>query len=285
MRVRRTALMALWLAAGAGCSALNPLGFQTGDAQPLLREAKEFKNAVPVPPPVPRELAKTVLPAYHVEPGDALLVQPADLDSPVRLPSDQTVLPDGRIDLGKYGRLQVAGRTVDEIESMVQEEIKAQVADAGPITVRLISRVSKVYYVLGQVNAPGSFPLQGRETVLDGLVAAGGLNTRASRSNIILSRPTVPDGCRVVLPVCYRQIVQLGDTSTNYQLQPGDRIYVPSQTVWEQLFGRDHKDKAGCGPCRLPQTPCPWNCEPVSDASEKRFPERFSEASLTGSSR
>src|SRR5207244_3519626 len=83
------------------------------------------------------------------------------------------------------------------------------------------TRVSKVYYVLGEVNAPGSFTLSGRETVLDGILAAGGLNERASRRNIILSRPTHPDSCRVVLPICYYEIVQLGDTSTNYQLAPG----------------------------------------------------------------
>src|SRR5256884_4203509 len=128
------------------------------------------------------------------------------------------------------------------------------------INVRLVGRNSKVYYVLGQVNAPGSFPLQGRETVLDGIVAAGGLNTRASRSNVILSRPTVPDGCRVVLPVCYRQIVQLGDTTTNYQLQPGDRIYVPAMTFWETLCGKDKDEKKGCSPCDRPQRACPWDC-------------------------
>src|SRR5690348_8600121 len=181
-----------------GCSSLNPLGFKTGDASRLLPEAKEFRNSVPMPPPVPRELDKTVLPAYIVEPGDVLLVQPVDLDSPVRIPSDQTVLPDGKIDLGKYGRLIVAGKSVEQIEPLVQAAVKAQTPEAGPINVRLVGRVSKVYYVLGQVNAPGSFPLQGRETVLDGLVAAGGLNIRASRANIILSRPTAPDGCRIV---------------------------------------------------------------------------------------
>jgi protein involved in polysaccharide export with SLBB domain len=216
-----------------------------------------------MPPPVPRELEKTVLPAYVVEPGDVLLVQPVNLESPVRLPSDQTVLPDGKIDLGQYGRLLVAGKTVEQIEAEVQPIIQAKTPDTGPINVRLVGRNSKVYYVLGQVNAPGSFPLQGRETVLDGLVAAGGLNVRASRANIILSRPTAPDGCRVVLPVCYKQIVQLGDTTTNYQLQPGDRIYVPAQSFWEQICGQDKDEKNGCSPCIRPQTPCLWgggNC-------------------------
>lgn len=244
----------------AGCSALNPATFRNGDAQPLIPEAKAFRNSVPMPPPVPRELDKTVITAYVVEPGDVLLVQPVNLDSPARMPSDQTILPDGKIDLGQYGRVPVAGKTVEQVEAEVQSIVQAKTPNAGQINVRLVGRNSKVYYVLGQVNAPGSFPLQGRETVLDGLVAAGGLNARASRGSIILSRPTTPDGCRVVLPVCYRQIVQLGDTTTNYQLQPGDRIYVPAVTFWEGLFGETKEEKKGCTPCKRPQVACPWNC-------------------------
>ena len=37
-------------------------------------------------------------------------------------------------------------------------------------------------------------------------------------------------------PVCYQQITQLGDTTTNYQLQPGDRVFVPSKGTLEGLL-------------------------------------------------
>jgi protein involved in polysaccharide export with SLBB domain len=257
-----------------GCSGINnPLAFRTGDAQPLMRQAAAIKDSVPMPPPVPRELDKTVLTAYIVEPGDGLLVQPVNLDSPARLPADQTVLPDGKIDLGLYGRVLVAGKSVEQIEAQVQSIVQAKTPNAGQINVRLVSRVSKMFYVLGQVNSPGSFPLQGRETVLDGIVAAGGLNSRASRLNIIVSRPTAPHGCRVVLPVCYRNIVQLGDTTTNYQLQPGDRIYVPAMDFWAGIFGEDQELKKGCSPCKGPQNGCPWNCDgPAALAPELAAP-------------
>jgi protein involved in polysaccharide export with SLBB domain len=204
---------------------------------------------------VPRELNKLVLPPYVVEPGDVLLVQPTDLESTVRLPGDQSVLPDGSIDLGKYGRLVVAGKRVEEIEAVARSMVQTQVKDAGPINVRVVSRVSKVYYVLGEVNAPGSFPVQGRETVLDAIVAAGGLNSKASRENIVLSRPSGPDTCRTVLPVCYQQIVQLGDTTTNYQILPGDRVYVPARGCDEAGFlGLGKKKK--CSVCDGPQSAC-----------------------------
>jgi polysaccharide export outer membrane protein len=239
---------------GMGCSA-SPLGrgfslFPAGHK--LLDTAKDMRLANAGPLAVPRELRKEPLPPYVVEPGDVLLVQPVDLDSPARLPGDQPVLTDGTINLGKYGHLIVAGKTVLEIESMVRAAVASQTKDAGFISVRIVSRQSKVFYVVGEVNAPGSFQLQGRETVLDALMAAGGLTDRASPDNIILSRPSHPEQCRVVLPVCYRNIVQLGDTTTNYQIAPGDRIFVPSRGVFESLVPRGHAKP----PCDGPQIPC-----------------------------
>lgn len=89
--------------------------------------------------------------------------------------------------------------------------------------------------MMGEVNAPGSYPIVGSETVLDALITAGGLSGRANLHKIILTRPQTEGKPRFILPVCYQQRLQLGDTSTNYQLRPGDRIYVPSLTHWEDI--------------------------------------------------
>jgi polysaccharide biosynthesis/export protein len=256
----------LWLAgvvlvsAASGCSttgSLFPSGFY------LLRSARDIAVAAPQPAPTPRELAKSVLPAYFIEPGDVLLVEPASFDSPIRFPGDQTVLADGTIDLGRYGRIVVAGRTVEDIEYQVQamvESVEQQRVD--PINVRLLEPTSAVFYVTGEVNAPGAYPLIGRETALDGIMTAGGLSERAATHKIVLSRPTPPGSCRVVLPVCYREIVQLGDTTTNYQLRPGDRIFVSTRTFWDELhqFLFPGLSRA---PCDGPQFGCPDPCVAV----------------------
>jgi protein involved in polysaccharide export with SLBB domain len=246
--------LALAACPAAGCSTgpgntltLFPSGHR------LIDSAKELRAAATQPATLPRELDKGLAPPWVVEPGDVLLVQPVNLDSPARLPGDQTVLPDGSIQLGRYGRYVAAGKTLEQIEAEVKPLIEAQTKAAGPIAVRLVTRDSKVYYVLGEVNAPGAFQLKGRETVLDALVAAGGLTSAASRRNIILSRPTPPPSCRIVLPVCYNEIVQLGDTSTNYQIKAGDRVYVPTRGFCEDLLG--HR-KPECPPCGGPQVPC-----------------------------
>ena len=65
----------------AGCAALTPGRNPLSQGQTLLNSAKEMRQSATVPPAVPRELDKHVLPPYIVEPGDVLLVQIADLES------------------------------------------------------------------------------------------------------------------------------------------------------------------------------------------------------------
>ncbi|HEX5444217.1 MAG TPA: SLBB domain-containing protein [Pirellulales bacterium] len=236
-----------------GCSSSGGMItlFPTGDH--LLKSTDLVRREVPRRVPIPRELDKTVLSEYILQPGDMLIVEPTALDAPVRFPADQTILPDGTIDLARYGRLIVAGKTIEQVEADVMAAIRmVETGPVDPVNVRLVNPQSAVYYVLGEVNSPGSFPLIGRETVLDALIAAGGLGDRASMCNIILSRPSRPDGCRTVLPVCYRQIVQLGDTTTNYQVMPGDRIYVATRSLRDSCFG-----KRNCPLCSGQQCPCP----------------------------
>jgi protein involved in polysaccharide export with SLBB domain len=253
--IPQTALTGL-LVLLAGCS-FGPGGLTVlPSGHRLLPEARELRWQMP--PAVPRELDKAPLPPYVVEPGDVLLIQPADFDSPLRLPGDQAVLPDGTVSLGRYGSLVAAGKTVEQIQAEVRALLEAQMREVGPIVVRVVVRASKVFYVLGEVNAPGAFPLTGRETVLDALLIAGGLNDRSSRRNIILSRPSHPGDCPTVLPVCYDRIVQLGDTATNYQLAPGDRLFVPTRSAWDDCCFRK---KAAC-----PPPPCP---APVGPASRR----------------
>jgi polysaccharide biosynthesis/export protein len=218
----------------AGCSMLSGFGVLP-ERQVLVMDANQLRQAAVEG--LPRELDATTLGEYIVGPGDGLLVIPVNLDSPARLPSDQTVLPDGTIDLGQYGSFPVAGKSVAQIEAEVNHQVAAQTADAGFIDVRLVNRESKKIYVGGEVHAPGIFPYTGNETVLDAVMAAGGLTEKASRWDIILSRPTPPDGCRLILAVNYWDILQLGDTTTNYRLLPGDRVYVPTRTLLENLCG------------------------------------------------
>jgi polysaccharide export outer membrane protein len=229
---------AVLLAGPIGCGSVSQGVSPLPDRYPLGDNAKAAR--ICPPQDLPRELSKSTLDEYRVEPGDGLLVLPHDLDSKVRLPADQTILADGRIDLGKYGTLHVAGKTSVEIETLVQQAIKVveKGEDVGFIDVRIVNRQSKVYYVLGEITTPGKFPLVGNETVLDAIVMAGGMTDRSSWRDVVLVRPT-GDGTGMVMKVDYGKIVRSGQAATNYQLCPGDRIYVGSRHLIDLIFSFD----------------------------------------------
>lgn len=252
------------LAVLSGCSTLSTLGIPLAGPHQMMLAADQIRRAAGPPPNLPRELSKSVSGPYVVEPGDVLVVEPADFNSSIRIAGgDQVVKPDGSIDLGRFGSVAAAGKTLPELQAEVQAMVQASEENGDEILVRLISWESKVFYVLGEVNAPGAYPYSGRETVLDALVAAGELTDRANRHKIIFTRPSEPSDCRVVLPICYNQIVQLGDTSSNYQLLPGDRVYVTSLTLWDdvlQTLFPGHFEH--CTRCDAEHDPCfVGNCE------------------------
>lgn len=220
--------------AQAGCSSTSGLTLWPNQF-PLLPQAKSFASVAHLPTPLPIEDCKTVLPSYFVEPGDDLLIEPIDFAADVRIPADQRVMLDGTIDLSEYGRIVVAGMTIEQIEAAIEERIENIAQKRHAVNVRLLEANAAQVYVLGEVGSPAAYPLVGRETVLDAILLAGGLTSRASPCDIVLVRPTQPCECRVVLPVCYRQITQMGDTTTNFQLQPGDRIYVGGRSFCQEL--------------------------------------------------
>ena len=270
-RLRRTVVFAaisVCLLGATGCGTAPGGGLALSpDTHRLLKITKQIRDCAPQFAPVSRELQKTVVAEYVIEPGDVLVVEPVTLDSPLRFPADQTVLVDGTIDLGRFGRLAVAGMTVEQIESHVESIIRESgvkyrdeplTAEQSEINVRLMAPNAALYYVLGEVNAPGFYPLIGRETALDAILTAGGLSDRASKCNIVLTRASHPGDCRTVLPVCWNQIVQLGDSTTNYQIMPGDRIFVATEGCCED-FCRSccRRDCKACDRCQCTTGACP----------------------------
>ena len=226
-------LIVLLLALIPGCSLLGFSAYPV--AHLMTKDTKRVLEGTSTRGHLARELSKEVLPAHYLQPGDELLIEVVDFNSDVRLPADQQVMADGTIDLGKYGRVVVASKTHEQAETAVQRAIAILEPKPVAVNIRLIQPVDR-YYVIGEVNSPGAYSLVGHETVLDAILEAGGLTARASACDLLLARPTDPYSCRVTLPVCYRAITQLGDTTTNYHLRPGDRIFVARQSICEEMM-------------------------------------------------
>lgn len=198
---------------------------------------------------IPRELSKMTMPEYVVEPPDIIVVEVLEALAGRPITGERLVRPDGTISLDFYGSVYVAGLTPTEIKEKVVlhlrkylndeflglieedpdtgEKVPIAAVDTDRVFVDVTAYNSKVYYVEGDVLAPGRLPITGNETVFDAINYAGGLGPYASVPNIRLVRPAPPGSAQPqLLPVNYEAIVHTGDTTTNYQLLPGDRIVV-----------------------------------------------------------
>ncbi|AMV39437.1 Polysaccharide biosynthesis/export protein [Planctomyces sp. SH-PL62] len=185
-----------------------------------------------IDPDQARELDKTTMPRYVVEPPDELdvTVKPLPADW---APSSFVVQADGLVDLGLYGDVYVVGLTLDQIEEKVAQQLTLDALKRGQkpsepyrVSVRLSASQSKHYYVLGTVGTEGKFPIKGNETALDAILLAG-LKSNSLPEKAYLVRPHSAGGVDQVLRIDWCAIKDRGDTLTNYQLFPGDRIVVP----------------------------------------------------------
>jgi polysaccharide biosynthesis/export protein len=153
------------------------------------------------------------------------------------------VRPDGTIYLGAYGTVSVAGLTTNQARLAIRSVLAKQVDyDAGGVKedgllvlVDVVSYNSKTYYVItdgaGAGERMAEFPITGKEFVTNAIARIGGLPEEASKRNIWVARRTPQLNDEQILPVDWVGITQWGVTSTNYQLFPGDRVYVKAQRI------------------------------------------------------
>jgi polysaccharide biosynthesis/export protein len=139
------------------------------------------------------------------------------------------VAPDGTVNLGNYGLVYVAGMTLDEATAAINEHL-AQYLDNPQVSVTVFAYNSKVYYVVtegaGLGDTVARFPITGNETVLDALTQVNGLS-RVSSKRMWIARPMPgQSGCDTILPVSWHEITAGGATASNYQILPGDRIFI-----------------------------------------------------------
>ncbi len=139
------------------------------------------------------------------------------------------VASDGTINLRQYGVVCIAGMTVTEARIAIQKHL-TQFLDSPELSVDVVAFNSKVYYIITQGSGLGDsvrrLPVTGNDTVLDALSQVGGLS-QVSSTKIWIARPAPHNfGCQQILPIDWYAITQGAQTATNYQILPGDRIYV-----------------------------------------------------------
>lgn len=161
---------------------------------------------------------------YRIAPGDNLSVfvwQDRDLSLNAR------VRPDGRISVPLIQDVTVAGRTPDEVAREITARLTTYVRDP-VVTVAVADYVGPLdqqVRIIGEATKPTSLPYRPDMTVLDALIAVGGLTEFADGNRAVLVRAAGggPRRYRVRLA----DLVQRGDISANAALLPGDVLIIP----------------------------------------------------------
>ena len=170
---------------------------------------------------MPVSQAETAQP-YRLLQGDTLLVSVWGEDT-LQL-KEIHVLPDGSISFPLAGRMDVAGLTTSEVETLVSEKLKTYLPDPQVTVIVTVIEGNRVY-VVGKVGKPGPVVLTSPLTVLQALSLAGLFDKFADTSNIKVLRST-PQGQKV-FAVNYNNLIKGQDLDSNITVIPGDTILVP----------------------------------------------------------
>jgi polysaccharide export outer membrane protein len=207
--MRRTSMgiLAAWLVASqltAGCASSPP-----AHTPPAATTAKPA--------------AASVSNDYIIGPGDTLQVfvwrnPELSVSVPVR--------PDGKISTPLVENMVAVGKTSPQLardmEAVLSEYVRSPKVN---IIVTTAASAFSLVKVVGQVTHPSALAYREGMTVLDAVLAVGGLTQFASgnRSRIV----RMVNGKETVIHVKIADLVNNGDVSQNVPLKPGDVLVVP----------------------------------------------------------
>jgi polysaccharide biosynthesis/export protein len=181
--------------------------------------------AIPAGPAVAAEatVSPPVSPDYRIGPGDTLKVSVFQNDE---LTATLPVRPDGKISTPLVEDMVAVGKTPSQlardIEKSLAEYIKApKVSVVVTIALSVYSQVK----VIGQVKTPQSLPYRDGMTVLDAVLAVGGLSQFAAGNRARLVR--TENGKQTEIKVKLDALLNDGDMKQNLALKPSDVLVVP----------------------------------------------------------
>jgi polysaccharide export outer membrane protein len=161
---------------------------------------------------------------YSIGPGDSLQIfvwDHADLSTGVQ------VRPDGKISTPLVEDLQAAGRTptqlARDIETVLQEYVRTPVVTV--IMQGFVGERAQLIRVVGQAVAPTALQYKQSMTILDVMIAVGGLSEFAAGNKAKVVRKTA-DG-EVEIRVKLNDLLNDGDTTQNINMMPGDVLIIP----------------------------------------------------------
>jgi polysaccharide export outer membrane protein len=205
--MRRSSVLLL-----AGSLAITPLIIGCISSAPL-----------ELPPTPSQATAKAVGNDYIIGPGDVLEVFVwRNPELTVTVP----VRPDGKISTPLVENMVAIGKTPQQLardmEVVIAEYVRSPKVN---IIVTTAASAFSLVKVVGQVAHPQALPYREGMTVLDAILAVGGLGQFASGNRARIVR--VEKGQQTTIHVKLADLVNSGDVRENMPLKPGDVLVVP----------------------------------------------------------
>jgi polysaccharide biosynthesis/export protein len=155
---------------------------------------------------------------YQMGPGDTINLQMFGKTSQnVALQIDR----DGTINLPELGPLAVSGQTFEQLRKQVAEVIKQKIIGVD-VSVTMGAMRTMQVYIVGEVNRPGAYNVNGLTTITQALVASGGIKQSGSLRHIQLKRKG-----KIVSDFDLYDLLLKGDTAKDIRLSSGDTLFIP----------------------------------------------------------
>jgi polysaccharide export outer membrane protein len=180
------------------------------------------------------ELPPAAFVASHEQPGEEYIIGPLDqLNIFVwrnpELSAKVQVRPDGRITTPLISDMPAVGKTpamlADDMKIALGEYIK------DPIVSVIVENFSGTYSqqvrIVGATAKPASIPYRANMTLLDAMIAVGGLSEYAAGNRAKLVRYDRNTGKQREYNIKLSSLLKNGDSSANVRLEPGDVIIIP----------------------------------------------------------
>lgn len=172
--------------------------------------------------------ADSITPTYLIGSGDILNVFVWGNEE---LSTEVPVRPDGRITTPLVEDVQASGKTPTQLARDIENQL-AKYVKKPVVTVTItnfIGRYSEQIRVVGEAAQPKSLPYTDRMTLLDVMIAVGGLTKFAAGNRASIIRKV--NGEQQQIPLRIDDLIRGGDITANFIIHPGDIIIIPESLL------------------------------------------------------
>lgn len=139
------------------------------------------------------------------------------------------VRPDGRLTIPLVQDIPAVGKTSTQLQEYIAGELSKYIEQ--PIVSVIVNtpegNFTQQVRIIGATGQPASLPYRANMTVLDAMIAVGGLNEFAAGNRAKLIRLNHDTGVQAEYRLRLSDLIRKGDATANVMLKPGDTIIIP----------------------------------------------------------